>query len=250
MNHPHAATRSRTTRRLALLAALALPWAAATMPARAEAVVGNGQAANESRPIGEFDSIGLSGSIGLHLRQGSPTALVVHADANLLPLLETVVEGAQLQVRWKHGTSLRTDSRTWVEVTAPQVHAIASAGSGDITIDAMNVPRLALSLHGSGGVQAKGLQSDELSLGLAGSNRVTLAGHAARVSMNVSGSGGIEAADLRADDVRVSVAGSGNASVNAARTLTVSIAGSGNVIYSGDPTVQRAIAGSGTIRKR
>jgi hypothetical protein len=241
------ATFAGSARRGSLLAALAL---CAALPARAVEVIGNGQAASESRPIGAFEAIGLSGSIGLQLRQGSPTALVVHADANLLPLLETVVEGDQLKVRFKRGTSLRTNSRAWVEVTAPQVHAIANAGSGDITIDAMKVPRLALSLHGSGGVQAKALQSDELSLGLAGSSAVKLAGQVARVSINVSGSGAIEAAELRADDVKISIAGSGDASVNAVRNLTVSIAGSGNVTYSGEPTLQRAIAGSGTVRKR
>ena len=248
MTKPDQASCARAARRVSLLAALALLWIAPS--ARADAVIGNGQAATESRAIGAFDAIGLSGSIGLQLRQGSPTALVVHADANLLPMLETVVEGDQLKVRWKHGTSLRTNSRTWVEVTAPQVRAIASAGSGDVTIDAMKVPRLALSLQGSGDVRANALQSDELSLGIAGSSTVTLAGRAARVSINVSGSGGIEAAELRADDVRVNIAGSGDASVHAERALSVSIAGSGNVTYSGDATVQRAIAGSGTVRKR
>ena len=96
MNRPIQAIRAQTTRRAALLAALALSSAAVAWPAHADVVIGNGQPASESRPIGAFDAIGLSGGIGLQLRQGTPTALVVHADANLLPLLETVVEGDQL----------------------------------------------------------------------------------------------------------------------------------------------------------
>jgi hypothetical protein len=245
MTQPHRT--ARVARRCAVLAALVLPWIAA-LPARAEVVIGNGQGASEPRPVGHFDAIGLSGSIGLQLRQG-PSAVVVHADANLLPLLETVLEGDQLRVHWKRGTSVRTHSRAWVEVTAPQVRSISSAGSGDIAIDAMKVPRLALSLHGSGAVHAKALQSDDLSLGLDGSSVVKLTGRASRVSIDVSGSGAIEAGELRADDVRVSIAGSGDASVSAARTLNVSIAGSGTVTYSGDPTVQRAIAGTGSVLK-
>src|SRR5262245_17959083 len=198
MNHSAHATRGWATRRTALLAAVVLSSIAVAMPARADTVVGNGQAGSEPRPVGGFDAIGLSGSVGLQLRQGSPAALVVHADANLLPLLETVVEGNELKVRWKRGTSVRTSSRAWVDVTAPQVRAIASAGSGDITIDSLKVPRLAVSLHGSGALRAQALHSDDVTLGLAGSSAVKLAGQAARVAIDVSGSGGVEAAELRA----------------------------------------------------
>jgi len=63
------ATFAGSARRGSLLAALAL---CAALPARAVEVIGNGQAASESRPIGAFEAIGLSGSIGLQLRQGSP----------------------------------------------------------------------------------------------------------------------------------------------------------------------------------
>jgi hypothetical protein len=242
----------RLSRRAACLAcALALSWIATSAPVHAETAIGNGQMASESRPAGGgFGAIGLSGSVALELRQGSPAAIVVHADANLLPLLETRVDNGELKVRWKRGTSVRTNSRTWIEVTAPQIHAVSSAGSGGITIDTMTVPQLALSVQGSSDVRASALDTDELSLTIAGSGRATLAGRAQRASIDLAGSGTIDAAKLRADEVRVSVGGSGDVAVHAARTLAASIAGSGSVTYDGDATVQRAIAGSGQVRKR
>jgi hypothetical protein len=230
---------------------LTLPLAFAWQPALADVVVGNGKAASESRSAAEFNGIALSGGMSLKLKQGSPASVVVHGDANLLPLIETVVESGQaLQLRWKRGTSVRTQSPTWVEVVAPQIHAVASSGSGDIEIDTMKVPRLALSIKGSGDVRATGLSSHELSIGIAGSGDFNLAGRATRLAINLSGSGNIEAGDLRADDVTVGIAGSGDATVFAAHKLVVSIAGSGNVLYSGEPSVQRSIAGSGSVRKR
>lgn len=230
---------------------VALPLAFAWQPASADVVVGNGTVASESRSTAEFNSIALSGGMSLKLKQGSPALVAVHGDANLLPLIETVVENGQtLQLRWKRGTSVRTQSPTWIEVVAPQVHAVASAGSGDIDIDTMKVPRLALSIRGSGNVRAKGLNSEELSIGTAGSSDFKLAGRATRLAINLSGSGTVEAGDLRADDVTVGIAGSGDATVFAAQKLVASIAGSGNVLYSGEPSVQRSIAGSGSVRKR
>jgi hypothetical protein len=229
---------------------LVLPLVVGSTAARADTAVGNGKAASEVRPTAEFNAIAIKGSMALELRQGSPAAVVVHADSNLLPLLESVVDDRTLQLRWKDGASVRTGSRAWVEVTAPQIRAVSSAGSGDIVIDTLKAPQLTLSIAGSSNVRAKALSTDELSLGITGSGGAHLAGRAARLALELSGSGAIDAAELRADDVRVSIAGSGGASVYAARTLVASIAGSGNVTYSGEPSVQPAIAGSGRVRRR
>jgi len=231
---------------------LALPLIVGSPPARAaDVVVGNGKAASETRATAAFNAISLKGGVALELRQGNPASVVVHGDSNLLPLLETVVkDGQTLQLRWRSDTSVHTQSRTWVEVTAPQIQALSSAGSGDIAIDGMKAPRLAVSISGSGGVRAKSLDNDELSLAISGSGANSVTGRAARLDIDVSGSGAIDAAPLHADDVRVTIAGSGNASVHAARSLAVSIAGSGNVTYSGEPAIRQTIAGSGRLSKR
>lgn len=230
---------------------LALSFIAVGAAAQADTVIGNGKAASETRSTSEFNAIALQGDLALELHQGSPVAVVVHGDSNLLPLLESVVEPDRtLHLRWKRGISVRADSRTWVEVTAPQIRAVSSAGSGNTTIDTMKAPQMSVSISGSGSVHAKSLTGDVLSLSIAGSGGASLAGGATRLDVNLSGSGGVDAAGLRADDVRVSIAGSGDATVHAARTLAVNIAGSGSVTYSGEPTVQRAIVGSGQVRKR
>jgi hypothetical protein len=216
----------------------------------AETVVGNGKAATEVRNTGAFNAIGLRGSMELRLRQGSTPSVVVHGESNLLPLIETVVEGDKsLQLRWKRGVSVRSHAPIYVEVVAPQVHAVSSAGSGDIDIDTLKVPRLALSITGSGDLRARGLATDELAISIAGSGDVKLVGHAARMTIDLSGSGDVDARQLRSDDVSVGIAGSGDVTVHASRTLAVNIAGSGDVQYSGEPSVQRSIAGSGTVRK-
>jgi len=229
----------------------ALSFIAMGAPARGDTVIGNGKMASQVRSTGEFNAIALQGGLALELRQGGPAAVIVHGDSNLLPLLESVVEsGPTLQLRWKQGTSVRTENRTWVEVTVPQIRAVSGTGSGDITIDTLKTPRLSVAISGSGSMRAKSLNNDELSLTIAGSGSASLAGQATRLNIDLTGSGGVDADQLRADEVGVSIAGSGDAGVSAARTLAVSIAGSGNVTYSGEPTVQRAIVGSGHVRKR
>jgi Putative auto-transporter adhesin, head GIN domain len=235
---------------LRLCAAL-LCCVAAGSSVPADTIVGNGQSAREARTTPEFQAIQLSGSLDLELRQGSPAAVVVHGDANLLPLIETAVDADKvLQLRWQRGVSVRTQLRAWVQVTAPQLHALGSSGSGRIQIDTMKGPRLALSIHGSSDLRAKNLNVDELSLSIAGSGDASLAGRSSRLTVDVSGSGNVDAGELESNDATVGIAGSGDVTVHADRKLTASIAGSGDVRYSGNAAVQRAVAGSGSVRKR
>ena len=242
---------SDSTFRLLPWLLLALLLLAAAPAVWAETVVGNGKSASEARDTGEFNAIAISGNIALKLRQGSAPSVVVHGDSNLLPLIETVVEGDKsLQLRWRRGVSVRSHAPVVVEMVAPQVQAVASAGSGDIQINTMKVPRLSLSIRGSGGLRATALNAEDLAISSAGSSDLKLAGLASRMTIQLSGSGGVDAGELRSEDVTVSIAGSGAATVHASRRLVVSIAGSGNVLYGGEPSVQRSIAGSGSVRKR
>ena len=251
MNRPHAPIARTAPPGLLLWAMLVLLSLAAAPAVWAETVVGDGKPASQSRTVADFNAIALNGSIALKLKQGNTTSVVVRGDSNLLSLVETVVESNQsLQLRWKRGTAVRSQLPVVVEVTAPQVRAVASAGSGDIEIDDMKVPRLSLSIKGSADLRASGLRTDELAVSLAGSGDLSLAGLAARVSIELAGSGDIDAGELRSDDVTVGIAGSGDVTVHATRKLAASIAGSGDVLYSGDPSVQRSVAGSGSVRKR
>ena len=70
---------------------------------------GSGRSATETRSVGDFQAVRLSGSMDLQVRQGTTASVQVTADDNLLALLETVVEssahGPTLDIRWKKGSS-------------------------------------------------------------------------------------------------------------------------------------------------
>jgi hypothetical protein len=108
----HSNPSRRTLLHSCVVGVLALPFITGGSPARADTVVGNGKAASEAHATGEINAIALQGGLTLEMRHGSPALVVGHGDSNLLPLLESVVDNGQtLQLRWKRGTSVRTDSR-------------------------------------------------------------------------------------------------------------------------------------------
>jgi hypothetical protein len=219
-----------------------------------QAVTGSGTAASQAREVAPFQAIATAGSIQLKVRQAAREAVEVRTDDNLLALLETVVEvegdTPTLKVRWKRGVQARPRTEAIVTVDVVTLRAIASSGSGRVTVDALKTPALKLSLAGSGDARLNGLQAGELAVSIAGSGDVSGDGRADRVSLSIAGSGDIRLADLRADDVTVSIAGSGDAAVNAQKTLKVSVAGSGDVRYRGDAALSTSIAGSGQVRKQ
>jgi hypothetical protein len=82
-----------------------------------------------------------------------------------------------------------------------------------------------------------------------GSGDVDVEGSSDRLAVSVPGSGDVEAAGLRAHVGEVSIDGSGEATVNVSDTLRAVIEGSGEITYLGDPTVDQDIDGSGEVQR-
>jgi hypothetical protein len=236
-------------RRLLWTTALLLGWASA------QAATGSGKAATESRDATGFSAIDLRGGVNLIVRQGARESVQVSADDNLLPLLQTTIEGngdnKTLRIQWKPGEPIRTNSKAVVTVDVVRLTGMASSGSGDIAVEAIKTPALSLSISGSSDARLNQLDTAQLTIGIAGSGDVRVNGKTVRLDVSIAGSGDVRARDLAADDVSISIAGSGGASVQANKTLAVSISGSGDVEYSGAAALAKTrVAGSGSIRQR
>ena len=233
---------------------LACMTAAAMAPALA-ATAGSGNAVTEPRAVSGFQAIALRGAIDLVVRQSDHEGVQVRADDNIAPLVQTVVDGSgdarTLRIQFKAGESVRAKTPVVVTVDVVKLSAVASSGSGDIRIEALNTPALSLGIAGSSNARLEQLDSEQLSIRIAGSGDVQARGRAARLDVSIAGSGDVQARELAAGDVKVSISGSGNASLTAHKTLSVAIAGSGDVEYGGGAMlIKNSVAGSGSVRQR
>ncbi len=210
----------------------------------------SGRIVTEARNVADFSGISLRGSMNLVVTQGDKAAVTVRVSDNLLPLLETVVEGQRLVIGWKKGENLYRTGPVMVTVVTPRLDNLSVAGSGDAELGSFSTPSLKVSVAGSGNARLVQLKTDDLGISVAGSGDVRGAGQARKLSLTIAGSGDAQLDRLQADDVSVSIAGSGDAEVHASKTLAVNIAGSGDVLYTGDATVSRTVVGSGSVRKR
>lgn len=178
-------------------------------------VQGNGQIVRQSRPVGAFNRISTAGSEEVIVQVGPRPSLVIAADSNILPMLETRVRNGLLTVESRGSYRMRGPIRMWI--TVPALTGYETSGSGNVRINGVNSDRLKLTINGSSSILATG--------------RVN------RLDVDINGSGDARLAALAATDVHAGLYGSGEATVRAANSLDADIYGSGDVRYVTRPRI-------------
>ncbi len=217
-----------------------------------ERVTGSGRIVDERREVAGFIAVHLTGPVDVELKASDHDAVIVRADDNIAPLIETRVSAGDrpaLEIGIRAGAGFRSSHTPVVVVEFRAISELVMRGSGDVRADRLAATDFALSMAGSGDARLGTLEARRFAAVLAGSGDLFVAGRAEEQAFRISGSGDVDAARLEGRHVQVAIAGSGDASVNAAETLDVTIAGSGDVAYRGAPRVTQRIRGSGSIHK-
>lgn len=214
-----------------------------------ERIHGNGNVKTEQRSPGSFRSVSSYGSFNVYVSSGEPS-VQIEAEDNLLPYIETYVDGSALHVREKDNVWLRPRREIKIFVSLPDFESIHSYGSGDIIGQSKitNSSKLELTVNGSANIKMD-VDAPEIDAETNGSGDIDLRGSVKSWDGEIHGSGNIKAMDLRSDNATIKIYGSGDADVFADAKLDVHVAGSGDVRYKGNAQVSSSIAGSGRVKK-
>ena len=189
---------------------------------------GSGNVITESRLVGGFDEIDLSGSGTVVVVVNGTESLTIEAEDNIMPLLTTEVHNGRLELSTK--SSISPTVTVIYTISAATLEGVSISGSGDIT--------------------ATGIDADSFNADVSGSGQIEVVGTTGALSVDISGSGKYDGGDLVASVATVSVTGSGDAVVNATNELDAEVSGSGNIEYIGDPSLVSSISGSGDVSRR
>ena len=226
-------------------AAAASVW---TVDSGGRRVDGSGKVAEEARALTPFTAVVVTGPVEVRMKAADSERVVVRADDNIVPLIETRVDdGGRLVIGVKDGASFRTRNRMSAEVSFRELSSVLISGSGDLRADRVKASIFETTIRGSGDVVIESLDSDAVALSIAGSGDFTAAGRTAKLGVVIVGSGDVRAEKLEAREAAVRIRGSGDARVHAVESLQVDIAGSGDVRYRGQPVVTKKVAGSGEV---
>lgn len=213
-------------------------------------IKGNGQMGEANRGLSGFTKVRQSGSFDVYLSNG-PYAIRIEAEENILPYIETELEGKQLRIRSAEGIRLNTTKPVKIYVSAPEIEEVQSAGSGDIRTESTltHAEKIRLITTGSADIEAA-VNAPTVLAEITGSGNLELSGETRTFKGEITGSGDMEAAQLKAESATVDIKGSGNANVYASVQLSVDVAGSGDVTYRGNASqISSKMRGSGTLKK-
>ena len=211
-------------------------------------VKGDGNVINETREVGNFDKMGVSGSFDINLVKGKEGKIEIKIEKNLLPYLVTEVESGKLKIRWKKGTSINTNRGVHLTVYFESLNAVAMSGSGDIVSkDVIKTDNFEVSVSGSGDISLQ-VDVNEMDARVSGSGDLNFKGTADNFTAAMSGSGDIEAFALQTNKANLKISGSADITISVKDELYARVSGSGDITYKGNPEIEDIkVSGSGNV---
>jgi hypothetical protein len=211
-------------------------------------VRGSGNVISETRNVSGFDSVLVTGSGEATITVGDAESVTIEADDNIIPLIDTTIQGSQLVISIKPGNSFSTTRTVRYTISAKTLKGLSLSGSANASVSPVKADAFTATTSGSGNIKIADLQGQSLTARSSGSGNIEVAaGKVDTVTITCSGSGNFTAGGLQGGAVQATTSGSGNITVWAKDTLNAKTSGSGNVRYYGQPAVTRAESGSGRV---
>ena len=212
-----------------------------------ECVKGNNDFIQETRTLGAFNSVQLTGDASLYFSQGSESRADIFAESNIVPLITTTVNDQKmLSIGVKSDACYNTTHYPEVTLVSPDCYEFTLEGSGNFSTSEFNGDYYKITNTASGNVNTV-LNTNRLVIDSRGSGNANFAGASVLCDISLAGSGNVYASNLASDTCLVVSDGSGNITVRVSSLLDVTIKGSGNVYYTGNPDINSNITGSGEL---
>jgi len=212
-------------------------------------ITGNGNVTTETRNVGEFSSIDVSGGLKVYISQASDHVVKVETDDNIQEVILTEVKNNVLHIKQEDMTSLRA-TKIKIYVSAPLFKNLEASGACNIISENKISSQEAINIGLSGSSDAKlELSTPRISLDLSGASSVTLKGETKDVLVDGSGSSDIHAFDLLAETVNLDLSGASNADIFASKQIELEASGASNVRYKGNASVSKDVSGAANVRK-
>jgi len=219
--------------------------------AACNSVVGSGKVVTETRSVGEFTRVSLQCSADVVIVQGTPQAVSVEGEDNIVSMIQTRVSGGTLIVDTKINSNFSTTKGLVVHITAPKIDSLQTTGSGDIEMDQWSAGNVELEGTGSGDIHIGNIQADSINSQQHGSGDITIdSGTTASQTISTTGSGNYNGAKVQSSSAKATATGSGDITIWAVDNLTASTSGSGDIGYYGSPQVSEHSSGSGNVERR
>jgi hypothetical protein len=215
-------------------------------------VRGSGETKTEQRTVAaDFNKVEFELPVDatIQVMPGSTPNIQLGGYANILKYVTVKVKDGKLVISADRDVNLSTDKRLKATIVLPSLTGLDVVGSSEVMVGGtITGTAFKAELDGSGEITIEQVQLEALAIDINGSGKVAVnAGNTNRARYEISGSGKVFALELVHAAADIDIAGSGYVELTATQKLDVAIAGSGDVKYKGGASVNKDIAGSGSV---
>lgn len=189
-------------------------------------IVGSGVIVSESRTVGPFENIHISGVANVTITQSTDQGVSVRSDDNIIELVETDVSQNTLFIDLEDGSY--DNITVELSVSSEVIRSLTMTGVNSVEVnDFEDLDTFTVTIEGVGNVKLRG-SADELEI-------------------NSSGAANFEGFDFTANSCAVDVSGVGSVEVTVIDLLSGTLSGVGNIRYKGSPELNVAVSGVGNV---
>ena len=237
-------------RQIFIMAASALLLFSSCRQIFAKRIRGNGNITTQTRSAGGFNSIDVSGSIDVYVRQDSSSSVKVETDDNLQQYVETFRDGDVLRIKTEEGYNLKPSRQIKVYVSSSMFRRFEASGACNIFSEAKinNPADVDVDLSGSCDITLE-ISAPKITADVSGACSVKLKGETKEFRIQGSGSTDIKCYELVADNVDLDISGAGDAEVYANVKLNGEISGAASVNYKGTAQTNIHTSGATSVNK-
>jgi len=192
----------------------------------ANVVQGNGIIETVERIVSSFSTIISETSFSVYLTQGPLSPVKFVGESNIIPLIETEVQGEILTIRTKPSNSFRPIERLTIYVSTPTIKKIHLSSTGDVTVENFIRSQSAFEavVSASGRLQLNGVNAQSVKFTSQGSGGISVinssAVHSAsNIDISISGSGSTSLNSVRGESINFETRSSGSISLSAGRKV-------------------------------
>lgn len=197
----------------------------------AQRTTGNGNVVEQERAVGNFDVIKVQKGIDLYITQGSPAALTVKADENILDQIITRVDGKTLYLDVQG--SVRNARAMDVFVTLENLSELHASGGSDVFAeDGLKLKELKLFCSG-GSDTRMAIEAETLHCNTSGGSDAVLSGKVNELIVESSGGSDFDAKKLEAVKCKIRASGASDAWVFATGEIDIEASGASDIHYKG-----------------
>lgn len=198
-------------------------------------LVGSGNVKTETRQIsGEFDHVKSERGLDVVIIQSDEVSVVVEADDNLLPKIETRLEGKTLVITSEYNSYTNVSSKK-ITVKMPKISGLdAESGSNLKSEGNLRSEKTDLSTS-SGATMNVNIEAEKLTVEASSGSNMEVTGKALDLQTDSSSGSVIKAGDLLANNITSDASSGSSTLVHPLVKLDGNASSGGSVKYNNDP---------------